>query len=133
MDPINEAVEVAVRDYLNRISIIPREDLIALAGIREVKVAEVNYKQAVSEFNDAQRQVDALEAEALKALTGENQLDLGVVNSMLLKQKARMDAAAKKKDTGSIIDFLSVFAGFIEIVRAAISEVLQIMEPIALP
>ena len=27
MDPINEAVEVAVRDYLNRISIIPREDL----------------------------------------------------------------------------------------------------------
>ena len=57
---INEAVEVAVRDYLNRISIIPREDLIALAGIREVKVAEVNYKQAVSEFNDAQRQVDAL-------------------------------------------------------------------------
>ena len=67
MDPINEAVEVAVRDYLNRISIIPREDLIALAGIREVKVAEVNYKQAVSEFNDAQRQVDALEAEALGA------------------------------------------------------------------
>ena len=57
------------------------------AGIREVKVAEVNYKRAVSEFNDAQRQVDALEAEALKALTGENQLDLGVVNSMLLKQK----------------------------------------------
>ncbi len=67
MDPINEAVEVAVRDYLNRISIIPREDLIALAGIREVRVAEVNYKQAVSEFNDAQRQVDALEAEARRA------------------------------------------------------------------
>ena len=81
-----------MRDYLNRISIIPREDLIALAGIREVKVAEVNYKQAVSEFNDAQRQVDTLEAEALKALTGENQLDLGVVNSMLLKQKARIVA-----------------------------------------
>ena len=83
MDPINEAVEVAVRDYLNRISIIPREDLIALAGIR--------------------RQVDALEAEALKALTGENQLDLGVVNSMLLKQKARLDAAAKKKEEAKVL------------------------------
>ena len=103
MDPINEAVEVAVRDYLNRISIIPREDLIALAGIREVKVAEVNFKQAVSEFNDAQRQVDALEAEALKALTGENQLDLGVVNSMLLKQKARLDAASKKKEVAKVL------------------------------
>jgi hypothetical protein len=74
-----------------------------LAGIREVKVAEVNYKQAVSEFNDAQRQVDALEAEALKALTGENQLDLGVVNSMLLKQKARLDAAAKKKEEAKVL------------------------------
>ncbi len=78
-----------MRDYLNRISIIPREDLITLAGTREVKMAEAAYKQAVSEFNDAQRQVDALEAEALKALTGENQLDLSVVNSMLMKQKAR--------------------------------------------
>ena len=87
-----------MRDYLNRSSIIPREDLITLAGTREVKMAEAAYKQAVSEFNDAQRQVDALEAEALKALTGENQLDLSVVNSMLMKQKARLDAAAKAKE-----------------------------------
>ena len=68
-----------------------------------MKVAEVNYKQAVSEFNDAQRQVDALEAESLKALTGENQLDLSVVNSMLLKQKARLDAAAKKKEEAKVL------------------------------
>ena len=45
----------------------------------------------------------ALEAEALKALTGENQLDLGVVNSMLLKQKARLDAAAKKKEEAKVL------------------------------
>ena len=98
MEPVNEAVEVAVRDFLNRISVIPREDLITMAGTWETKIAEAAYKRAVSEFNDAQRQVDALEAEALRALTGENQLDLGVVNSMLLKQKARLDAAAKAKE-----------------------------------
>ena len=40
--------------------VIPREDLIALAGIREVKAAVVNHKQAISEFSDAQRQTDAL-------------------------------------------------------------------------
>ena len=68
-----------------------------------MKVAEVNYKLAVSEFNDAQRQVDALEAEALKALTGENQLDLSVVNSMLMKQKARLDAATKKKEEAKVL------------------------------
>ena len=31
----------------------------------------------------------------MKALTGENKLDLGIVNNMILKQKARLDAAAK--------------------------------------
>jgi len=30
----------------------------------------------------------------MKALTGENQLDLSIVNSMIMKQKARLDAAA---------------------------------------
>ncbi|MBR6165239.1 MAG: hypothetical protein IKQ45_04865 [Clostridia bacterium] len=49
-------------------------------------------------FGDAQRQVDALEAETLRALTSENQLDLSVVNSMLTKQKARLDAAAKAEE-----------------------------------
>jgi len=31
----------------------------------------------------------------MKALTGENKLDLGIVNNMILKQKARLDAATK--------------------------------------
>ena len=95
MDPINEAVEVAVKDFLRRISVIPREDLIALAGIREVRNAEVTHKQAVKDFEEAQRQISALEEEAMKALTGENKLDLGIVNNMIMKQKARLDAAAK--------------------------------------
>ena len=95
MDPINEAVEVAVKDFLRRISVIPREDLIALAGIREVQNAEVIHKQAVKDFEEAQRQINALEEEAMKALTGENKLDLGIVNNMIMKQKARLDAAAK--------------------------------------
>ena len=51
-----------------------------MAGIREVKAAQVNCKRAVSEFSDAQRQADALEAEALKALIRENRLDPGVAS-----------------------------------------------------
>ena len=69
-----------------------------------MKVAEVNYKQAVSEFNDAQRQVDALGAEALKALTGENQLDLSVVNSMLMKQKANEVQLDEKQTWATCFD-----------------------------
>lgn len=34
-----------------------------------------------------------MEDQAIKALTGENQLDLGIVNSMLVKHKAKMETA----------------------------------------
>ena len=49
------------------------------------------YRQAVTEFEKTQKQVSALESEAVKALTGESQLDLSVVNSMLLKHRAKLD------------------------------------------
>lgn len=66
MGPINEAVEIAVMNFLKRISVIPREDLIALAGILEVRTAEVTYKQSVKDFEETQRQINALEEEAMK-------------------------------------------------------------------
>ncbi len=34
-----------------------------------------------------------MEDQAIKALTGDNQLDLDVVNSMLVKHKAKMETA----------------------------------------
>ena len=37
--------------------------------------------------------MNALEEEAVKALTGESQLDLSVVNAMIIKHRARRDAA----------------------------------------
>ena len=95
LQPINEAVETAVRDFLNRVSTVPKEQLLAMANKRESNMAETAYRKAVKEFEAAQRQVSALEAEAVKALTGESQLDLSVVNSMLLKHKAKMDEASK--------------------------------------
>jgi len=64
----------------------------------------VAYRQAEEEFQKASRQVAALEEEAVKALTGESQLDLSVVNGMLLKHRAKleecqrtMEAKAKKE------------------------------------
>ena len=55
---------------------------------------QVAYRQAVSEFEKTQKQVSALEAEAVKALTGESQLDLSVVNAMLLKHRALLEEEA---------------------------------------
>ena len=91
---VNDAVENAVREFLSRIKVIPKAQLLAIANAREASVAEVAFRQAVKDFEEAQRQVNALEAEAVKALTGESHLDLSVVNNMLLKHRAKMDAAS---------------------------------------
>lgn len=50
-------------------------------------------KQAQKDFENAQKQVTTLEEEAVKALTGESQLDLGLVNSMLVKHRGKLEAA----------------------------------------
>ena len=93
VDPINEAVENEIRGFLARIGSIPEKDLLRLANDRNQAVYEVALKQARKDYENAKKQVDALEDQAIKALTGENQLDLSIVNSMLIKHKAKMEEA----------------------------------------
>lgn len=78
-DVINDAVEEQVRLFLSRLGSIPRDQLLALASARSEEACRVAYKQAEKEFENAQKQVSALEEEAVKALIGESQLDMAVV------------------------------------------------------
>ena len=91
MDPMNEAVENEVRQFFKNLGTVPAEKLVERACSRNAEVLRVAYRQAVTEFEKTQKQVSALESEAVKALTGESQLDLSVVNSMLLKHRAKLD------------------------------------------
>lgn len=92
MEPLNEAVESEVRQFFRNLGKIPADQLVERACSRNAEMLQVAYRQAVSEFEKTQKQVSALEAEAVKALTGESQLDLSVVNGMLLKLRAKQDA-----------------------------------------
>lgn len=91
MEPLNEAVESEVRQFFANLRVVPADQLVERACNRNAEMLRVAYRQAVSEFEKTQKQVSALEAEAVKALTGESQLDLSVVNSMLLKHRAQLD------------------------------------------
>ncbi len=91
MEPLNDAVEKAVREFFTALGSVPAEQLVANACDRKAEVLQVAYRQAVNDFEKTQKQVSALEAEAVKALTGESQLDLTVVNGMLLKLRAQLD------------------------------------------
>ena len=64
-----------------------------LASVRNEETYKIAYKQAEKDFENAQKQVTALEEEVVKALTGESQLDLSIANQMLLKHRAKLESA----------------------------------------
>ena len=80
---------------LSKIQSVPRERLLELASARNEETYKIAYKQAEKDYENAQKQVTALEEEAVKALTGDSQLDLGVVNSMLVKHRAKLETAQR--------------------------------------
>ncbi|MBO5570110.1 MAG: recombinase family protein [Clostridia bacterium] len=90
---LNEAVEQQVKLFLSKIQSVPKERLMELASARNEETYKVAFKQAQKDFENAEKQVAALEEEAVKALTGESQLDLTVVNSMLVKHRNKLQAA----------------------------------------
>ena len=95
MQPLNEAVDRAVRDLLAQLGRIPADQMIQNACSRNNEILKAAYKQAVNGFEKTQKQVSALETEAVKALTGESQLDLSVVNGMLLRLRSQLDAESR--------------------------------------
>ena len=95
MQPINDAVEAQVRNFLSKLASKPREELLQMASARNTEMYKVALKQAEKEYENAQKQVTALEEEAVKALTGESALDLSVINTMIIKHRAKRDAAAQ--------------------------------------
>jgi DNA invertase Pin-like site-specific DNA recombinase len=97
-DPIIAAVESEIRSFLARIHSTPEEKLVSVACSRNAEMYEIAYRQAVKDYEKAQKQVNALEEEAVKALTGESQLDLKVVNAMLLKHREKLEAAQREME-----------------------------------
>ena len=95
---INEAVDADVRQFLARIHRMPEQKLVAVACGRNRAMYEVAFRQAKKEFENAQKQVNALEEEAVKALTGESQLDMNVVNAMLVKHRGRLEKAQQEME-----------------------------------
>ena len=90
---LNEAVEQQVRLFLSKLEAVPKERLVKFASARNEETYKVAYKQAHRDYENAQKQAAALEEEAVKALTGESQLDLSIVNQMLLKHRAKLEAS----------------------------------------
>ena len=95
---VNEAVLREIRRFLALIKNVPEEKLMEKARSKHEDIHVIAFKQAEKDFSEAHKQISALEEQAIKALTGENSLDISIVNSMMPKYREKMDQAQKRME-----------------------------------
>ena len=61
-------------------------------------VNEIAYRQAEADFFEAHKQITALEDQTMKFLTGENTVDISIINAMMPKYKEKLANAQKRMD-----------------------------------
>ena len=59
---------------------------------------EIAYRQAEADFFEAHKQITALEDQTMKFLTGENTVDISIINAMMPKYKEKLAHAQKRMD-----------------------------------
>jgi hypothetical protein len=85
-----------VRSFFDRIRRIPEASQLKAAMRREESTQAKALADAAAAVDKAAKAVAALEDQAIKALTGESQLDLGIINQLMPKQKAALEAAREE-------------------------------------
>lgn len=93
---IEETVLSVVRSFFARISRVPEAAQVKAAMRREESTQAKALADAAAAVDKAAKAVAALEDQAIKALTGESQLDLGIINQLMPKQKAALEAAREE-------------------------------------
>lgn len=91
-------VLAAVRQYFSGIRSAPTAEMLSAAGDRTQRIKKDALKQAESVLKKAQAEMTALEEEAVKALTGESQMDMAFIKSLIPKRRANLDNALKETD-----------------------------------
>ena len=97
-ETINETVLYEVRRILNAIKSKPEAALLEKAKECTTGVNEIAYRQAEADFFEAHKQITALEDQTMKFLTGENTVDISIINAMMPKYKEKLAHAQKLMD-----------------------------------
>ena len=87
-----------VRRIFETIKQKPEAALLARAREAHGGMHEVAYKQAEQDFREAQKQIVALEDQTIKYLTGENSVDINIVNGMMPKYREKLQNAQERME-----------------------------------
>lgn len=93
---IEDVVIDTVNAFFKNIKRLPQKSQIKAAMRREETTQTKALADAAAAVDKATKAVAALEEQAIKALTGESQLDLGIINQLMPKQKGALEAAKEE-------------------------------------
>lgn len=99
---VTEVVLQAVRQFFARIKEVPSAELLNSVCEHNTSVYQVAYKKAEADYQEAHRQIAALEEQTVKALTGENSIDISIINSMMPKYQAKFEKAKADMETAKV-------------------------------
>ena len=95
-DVVIDTVIKVVQEFFKHIKATPSEELLNASLQRNISIYQVAFRQAEADFQQAQKEITALEEQTIKALTGENSIDVSIINSMMPKYREKRDAAQQR-------------------------------------
>lgn len=105
LERVEEPVIDAVRTFLRNVKSSPKAEMLRVAERRREGIQETAYQQAQADSQHAQKEIEALEAEAMRILIGEGSFSIEMINTMMAKHKAKLAAAqAKMEELRSAIE-----------------------------
>jgi len=92
---VNEVVLKIVRRFFQLVTCTPKEDMLNAALNCTNNIGSISLKHAEMAVKEAEKAVAVLEEEAVKALMGEKALDVSIINDLMPKKKAMLEAAVE--------------------------------------
>lgn len=98
LDRVEQPVLDAMRAFFENIKSSPKAEMLHAAEQRRQSVYEAAYRQAEADFKHAEKEIAALEAEAMKVMLGEGTFSIELISKMMPKHRAKLEASQIKME-----------------------------------
>lgn len=97
-EQVEDDVLKVIHNFFSRIKKLPQQEMLQAAAQREGSLAASAYKHAEEKLKKAEADLAKLKEEAIKSITGEGKISIDVINSLIINQEEKTEAARQVFD-----------------------------------
>ena len=98
LEKVEQPVLDAVHQFFENVKSSPKAEMLRSVSQQRHKAYAAAYKQAEVDFHQAEKEIAALEDEAMKAMLGEGTFDAEMIQRMMPKYRAKLEASQVRMD-----------------------------------